>query len=372
MELVGKHVGEIIYAGIDVGYGLVKSYICKPGGADKRTLVMPSAVSSGRDRRYTEWSEEEMNSVPEVMVRIERQLDRMYVEICELATNTVNEYYLGRLALEEGKDTHYCWEEDKSNNDEAKALLLSQLALQQLIYSNGENSSTAVRLATGLPVGQFMQNKDKYILNYKGQYMVTFMSGPYKGKFVSLNILDNKPLPQAFGLFYDSLYDEKLQPINNIYLSGHTLVLDIGFRTVDYTLFYDGRMVEPLGTFEPGMNFIYKDIIEKLKSKDIVVEEKDVDACFLYKDGWLLTDKGIIDLKKQYASALKKLANRLNNEIPNRIGCDLAKVHKVLVGGGGGEQLFEYLTLDKKVLVDNPQSGNASGFLKNILKRLDK
>lgn len=372
MEIVGKKVRGVIYAGIDVGYGLVKSSICKPGGVNKETLVMPSTVATGKNRKMTEWSEGEIKLNLAGKSLASQQLDCMYIEIREGDKEKVNQYFLGRLALQEGKDTHYCWEVDKSNDNDAKALLLSQLALQQLIYSNGENSSTSVRLATGLPVGQFLANRDKYVKNYNGQYTVTFLAGPFEGKYVHLNIIDNKPLPQAFGLYYDSLHDDNLQPINNSYLSGHTLVIDVGHRTTDYSLFYEGKMVEPLGSFDSGMSDILKAIVQKLKDKNVEVEEKDIDTCFLYRDGWITTTEGDVDLKVFRTSAVKKLANRLNNEIPNRIGPDLAKVHKVLVGGGGGEQLYKYLTLDKMVLVDNPKGGNASGFLKNILKRLDK
>lgn len=60
MEIVGKKVRGVIYAGIDVGYGLVKSSICKPGGVNKETLVMPSTVATGKNRKMTEWSEGEI------------------------------------------------------------------------------------------------------------------------------------------------------------------------------------------------------------------------------------------------------------------------------------------------------------------------
>lgn len=370
METIGELISQgIMYAGVDVGYGLVKTMVSRPGGIDKKSLMMASAVATGTERGLTEFSEEAMN-LGKSNGLIEKQLDRMDVEICELATDKVGHYFLGRLALEEGEDTHYCWEKDKSVDEDAKALLLSQLALAQLMYSNGESCKITVRLATGLPVREFLNKKDSYAINYLGEYTVSFKSGPFKGKHCHLNIEVNRPVPQSFGIYYDTVYTDTFEVTDSNLLLGQTLVLDIGYRTVDYSMIYQGRIINPSDSFEPGMNDAYKTVSKNLKEKQgIVADEKEIQRSFLYNNGVLLKNKNEIGLNKSKDKAIKQLANQLNNEIQNRIGAHLDKVNRVLIGGGGGEELFDLLTLPNKEKVVNAQFGNASGFLKYIIKK---
>ncbi|MPN49347.1 hypothetical protein SDC9_196965 [bioreactor metagenome] len=40
----------------------------------------------------------------------------------------------------------------------------------------------------------------------------------------------------------------------------------------------------------------------------------------------------------------------------------LGKIHTVLVAGKVGELVYDYLQLENKVLIDDPQFGNATGF----------
>ena len=71
-----------------------------------------------------------------------------------------------------------------------------------------------------------------------------------------------------------------------------------------------------------------------------------------------------IDLKPLRDAAFKNLAKKISEEIKQTLQPVWDKLQVCLVGGGGGSALYEYLSIDKKQLVSQPQFGNASGFRK--------
>lgn len=53
----------------------------------------------------------------------------------------------------------------------------------------------------------------------------------------------------------------------------------------------------------------------------------------------------------------------------------LGKIHTVIVAGKVGEMVFEHLQLENKVLIEDPQFGNATGFrimAANLVNNLTK
>jgi len=59
---------------------------------------------------------------------------------------------------------------------------------------------------------------------------------------------------------------------------------------------------------------------------------------------------------------LNQLGTDISREVKKALKPMLGKIHTVLVAGKVGEMIFDHLQLDNRVLIPDPQFGNATGF----------
>jgi len=59
---------------------------------------------------------------------------------------------------------------------------------------------------------------------------------------------------------------------------------------------------------------------------------------------------------------LAQLATDISREIMKTLKPIAGRIHTILVAGKVGEMVYPYLNLENKILIDNPQFGNAEGF----------
>ncbi len=346
---------DILVAGADPGFGAIKLDI----GDTK--ILFPAVICDGNERIFSTLGKTELERGSD----LEKQIASLDVIVRNNSTGVERHYFMGSLAESlNPKEAHYCWDEDKSTDEEAMSLLIVGLALAQ------PYPKTNIYLGTGVPVKFYASLKDKYEAELKGSFAVTFLSGPYKGQTRSMNILRSRVLPQSYGVFIKETLCEDGTPINTKLFGGYVLAVDPGFRTTDIATFYDGIMLDPPNSFsiEKGLQWAYAGVAEKLKemtmdhANPIETDDKELDKIFRVNKGLYPWNNGAIDLNPVMKKMLSQLAADISREIMKTLKPMAGRIHTVLVAGKVGEMVYEYLNLHNKVLIDDPQFGNATGF----------
>lgn len=346
---------DILVAGADPGFGAIKLDI----GDIK--ILFPAIICNGNERIFSVLGKTE----PESGSDLEKQIASLDVIVKNNSTGVERHYFMGSLAESlNPKEAHYCWDEDKSTDEEAMSLLIVGLALAQ------PYPKTNIYLGTGVPVKFYASLKDKYEAELKGSFSVTFLSGPLKAQSRSMNILRSRVLPQSYGVFIKETLSEDGTPTNLKLFGGYVVVIDPGFRTTDIATFYDGIMLDPPNSFsiEKGLQWAYTGVAEKLKemtmehANPIETDDKELDKVFRVNKGLYPWSNGAIDLNPVMKKMLAQLAADISREVMKTLKPMAGRIHTVLVAGKVGEMVFEYLNLENKILIDDPQFGNATGF----------
>lgn len=346
---------DILVAGADPGFGAIKLDI----GDTK--ILFPAVICNGNERIFSTLGRTELERGSD----LDKQIASLDVIVKNNSTGVERHYFMGSLAESlNPKEAHYCWDENKSTDEEAMSLLIVALALAQ------PYPKTNIYLGTGVPVKYYAALKDKYEAELKGSFSVTFLSGPFKGQIRSMNILRSRVLPQSYGVFIKETLTEEGNPTNAKLFGGYVVVIDPGFRTTDIATFYDGIMLDPPNSFslEKGLQWAYAGVAEKLKEmtsdhpNPIETDDKELDKIFRVNKGLYPWNNGAIDLNPVMKKMLAQLATDISREIMKTLKPMAGRIHTILVGGKVGEMLFDYLNLDNKVLIDDPQFGNAAGF----------
>ncbi|MHB8124861.1 MAG: ParM/StbA family protein [Desulfitobacteriaceae bacterium] len=346
---------DILIAGGDPGFGAIKLDV-----GDTKVLF-PAVICNGNERIFSTLGNIPINRGS----NLENQIASLDVIVRNNATGVERHYFMGSLAESlNPNEAHYCWDEDKSTDEESTALLIVALALAQ------QNPKVNVYLGTGVPVKYYATLKNKYESELKGSFSVTFRSGPFEGQTRSLTILKSRVLPQSYGVYIKETLNEYGIPTSPKLFGGYVVVIDPGFRTTDIATFYDGVMLDPPNSFslEKGLKWAYTGVAEKLKEltgthdNPIETDDKELDKIFRVNGGLYPWNNGSINLNPIMKVMLNQLGTDISREVKKALKPMLGKIHTVLVSGKVGEMVFEDLMLDNKILVKDPQFGNAIGF----------
>jgi plasmid segregation protein ParM len=346
---------EILVAGADPGFGAIKL------DTGETKVLFPAVICKGNERIFSTLG----NSLISKGSDLETQISSLDVRVKNNSTGVERHYFMGSLAESlNPNEAHYCWDEDKSSDEEATALLVVALALAQ------KSPKVNVYLGTGVPVKYYASLKDKYEAELKGSFSVTFHSGPMKGLTRQLNILRSRVLPQSYGVFIKETLNEYGIPSSAKLFSGYVVVIDPGFRTTDIATFYDGVMLDPPNSFsiEKGLKWAYIGVAEKLKEltanheSQIETDDKELDKIFRVNGGLYPWNNGSINLNPIMKSMLTQLGTDISREVKKALKPMLGKLHTVLVSGKVGEMIYENIQLENKLLIEDPQFGNATGF----------
>ena len=359
-----KLFSDVFFAGVDIGFGATKDHFWHEDGFNE-TYIIPSIVAPGRDRMFARLSTGGKDPYNPKTSAAKNQLNFLDIDIQNLITGDTNSWFLGRLAIQEGKDQSYSWQDNKSNDAKSLALLVSQLAVAQTARMNGQSSYCKFYVSTGLPIKHYRSYADAYEKNITGKWKVTFKSGVWAGISCTLHIIGCRTYPQAYGIYNDQMIDLDGTLIHPELLDDYVLVIDPGTRTTEYALFKDGVMQDSYSdSIENGMSTALSLIQAKLKENGIIVKDYDIDLCFIEKDG-LLTRNGVeVDLNPIRKAALKEVASSINDELKKELKDVWDLISRTVVGGGTGELLFDQLNFPNKSLATSAQYGNASGYLK--------
>jgi len=335
--------------GSDLGYGFVKA-VCGRGPGEQ--VMFQSVVGKARPRN---------------LVTINTStLENLHVHI--EGPGIDGEYFVGDLARREAFDTSLTMDEDKVMHENTVVLLATSLALL------AKGAETEVDLVTGLPVSHYVKQRVALEQRLRGDYTVTFMSGPLQGQQRRLVIRSARVFVQAAGAVYSEILGDDgratgkpivLDDGRPVDLTDSKIgVIDVGFKTTDYVVLERMRWVDlESSSVNVGMNTIFRAVQRELNRRfnydlPLYNVESAVASGEIESAGKKYDVRPITEAAMQ--AIAKKILDSISADWQNR-----AALRAVLVAGGGGAALWGYLRhWDAMYLMPNAQMANALGYFK--------
>lgn len=333
---------------IDLGYGYVKGInqfanISHEGNS----CLFPSFVGPGHDR-----------SIAQMVNKDQKGLDYL---------NTIidgKQYFIGELAQNECRLGSVTLDDNKIKHDNTKILLATAAGL---LTPNKKQNNYSLHLATGLPYGDFNNQKNQLEKMLREvEINLEFLEGPRAGHKFSIKFDHITTFIQGLAVIYTS------NSISNLsqYEGENFLVIEPGYKTTEVI----GCSVEKgklkllsniCSTFDIGMN----NVIQML---DVEVQNRTKKRLStgklrkLYEKKKLTIDGTPYDFTNHIEES-KKIVGRMITDTTNAfLGEEKSFLTAVFVAGGGGVDLHPYLKEfhSNLELVKHAQFANSYGYMK--------
>lgn len=272
-------------------------------------------------------------------------------------------YFVGELAETQSRGRGFTLDQSQFLAQYAKILALTALA-------PFVDSGDPVRLVTGLPISFFRKHRDALTALLQSRHTITVVKPGGADREEKIVYIERvRVVPQPFGSMFDLMLNDIGKPASQRFVSEKIGIIDIGFRTADYTISDKTRYSERGSqSSDAGISSAYQAIANVLHEKSGV----SVELYRLY-DG---VSKGTIKIKgKSYdlsaivKAAFQQLATRIAQEV-NRLWADDWDIDAIVITGGGGATLAPYLQplLEGEVLPMSPEQdarlNNVHGYWK--------
>lgn len=322
--------------GIDLGYGFVKA---TDGKKDK---MFPSVVGQARTLRYTTEEGSEQNIIKNLNVSIDGQ-----------------EFFVGELANRQSDVVLFSLEENRMDEKITKVLLVTSLALL------AEGKTTNFNVATGLPVGFFVDTKQTLAQRFKGRHSIILRRHQKIEQEQLLIVNEVKVLPQPFGTLFDLILDYNGTLVDENLAASKIGIIDIGFRTTDYIVVDNMENIDRFsGSSNTALSTAYIIISEMLK-EEFKITKPIYQLDEIVRSGNIRISGKTYNLDEIKKHAFSVVADKLVTEI-NSLWVNKWELDTVFISGGGGVAIAEYLKpyFDNCIVVKEAQFANVYGFRK--------
>lgn len=199
-----------------------------------------------------------------------------------------------------------------------------------------------IRLVTGLPIGFFRRHRDTLTTLLQDRHELTVVHPDGRAEQRQIYVERVRVIPQPFGALFNLMLDDTGKVMAQRFTTEKVGVIDIGFRTCDYTIADRTRYSERgSASSESGISMAYTAVSQVLYERSGV----HIEVYKLYE----ASQRGSIkihgkryDLKPLLARALTQLATRVATEV-NRLWADDWDIDLIVVTGGGGAAMAPYL-----------------------------
>ena len=301
--------------GIDVGFGFTKA----TNGKD--TFIFKSIFGEDADIQF--WAD----------FGDDTPTDHIHVTI------DGKSYFIGDLAEQQSSVLHFTLDQEKLITDYVKIL---SLAVAGMFLDKSGAINVPINLVSGLPIGFFKQNHERFNELLTGHHSVTFHSQNGQETTKELHINKVRMLPQPLGSVLNLLMDDNGKIVNKTLANQKIGVVDIGFRTTDFTILDRLRYIDRGSrTMESGIAKGFSVIANKLREKCGV----SVELYRLYnaaETGSIKMRGNRVNFVKIRDEVYSQLAASIANDIDRLWAADW-DIDAIILTGGGCRDLAQYL-----------------------------
>lgn len=324
--------------GIDVGFGFTKAF----NGIN--SVIFKSLIGDPTDIQFSS-SIGDNTSASNLHVTLDNK-----------------SYFIGHYAEMQSNVREFTLDQNKLLSDFVKILAIT-------IAGVCCDDVSSVNVVSGLPVGFLKRDYKKFTESIKGRHEITFHNQNEKDVTKKIFIKNIHMIPQPIGSIFNLIMD------NNGHISNKALamqklgVVDIGFRTTDFSIFDHLQYVERSSTtMDTGIAKCFSVIANKLRKESGVNIE--LYRMFKFVESGVLKIKGreynISNLKKRvYTHAASAIAADLN-----RLWEDDWDIDSIILSGGGSMELAKYIQSQVEGNIipmaanDDARLNNVQGYLK--------
>ncbi|HEX4873216.1 MAG TPA: ParM/StbA family protein [Nevskiaceae bacterium] len=244
-------------------------------------------------------------------------------------------YFFGELAETQSRGRGFTLDPSHFLNQYARNLALAAISPY---VENG----APVRLVTGLPISFFRRHREALAALLQTRHVLTVVQANGAREEKQIVIERVRVIPQPFGSMFNLMLNDIGKATSQRFVAEKIGIIDIGFRTADYTVSDKTRYSERgSASTDSGISAAYTAIANVLQEKSGVNVE-------LYRLNEAVT-RGVIkikgkryDLTKIVEQAYQQLATRIASEV-NRLWSDDWDIDAIVITGGGGATLAPYL-----------------------------
>ena len=301
--------------GIDIGFGFTKAT------NGKETIIFKSIFGDASEIQF--WADFG-DSAP---------TDHIHVTI------DGKSYFVGDLAEQQSSVLNFTLDQERLISEYVRIFALT---VAGLFYKNNSMINVPINVVSGLPIGYFKHNHERFNEILSGHHRVTYHS--HNGCKNTREIYINKVrmLPQPLGSILNELMDGDGRIVNEELATQKVGVVDIGFRTTDFTILDHLRYIDRGSrTIDTGISKGFSVISSKLREKCGV----SVELFRLYKaaeEGTIKMRGHGFSFEKIRDQVYSQLAASIANEL-DRLWSDDWDIDTIILTGGGCRELAKYL-----------------------------
>ena len=301
--------------GIDIGFGFTKAT------DGRETIIFKSIFGDASEIQF--WADFGDSS----------PTDHIHVSI------DGKSYFVGDLAEQQSSVLNFTLDQERLISEYVRIFALT---IAGLFYKNNSTINVPINVVSGLPIGYFKHNHERFNEILTGHHRVTYHS--HNGNKSTREIYINKVrmLPQPLGSILNDLMDTDGRIINEELASQKVGVVDIGFRTTDFTILDHLRYIDRGSrTIDTGISKGFSVIAGKLREKCGV----NVELYRLYKaaeEGTIKMRGHGFSFEKIRDQVYSQLAANIANEL-DRLWSEDWDIDTIILTGGGCRELAKYL-----------------------------
>ena len=298
--------------GIDVGFGFTKAY------NGKNSIIFKSLIGDAIDIQYRSFLGGD-SSTSNIHITLEDK-----------------SYFLGSYAELQSSIHEYTLDQEKLLADFVKILAVTAAGICS-------DSSAPINVVSGLPVRYLKKSSKKLKEMIKGVHEITFHNKDGHDITKRINIDKIHVIPQPIGSIFNLLFDDQGKIKNREIKEQKLGVVDIGFRTTDFSIFDHLQYIERgSSTIDIGISRCFPVIADKLRQENNINIE--LFRMFKFIESEMIKFRGreynISNLKKRvYSHAASAIASDLNRMWENDWDID-----SIILSGGGSVDLSKYLS----------------------------
>lgn len=244
-------------------------------------------------------------------------------------------YFIGELAEAQSRGRGFTLDQSQFLAQYAKTLALTAIAP---FADNGE----PVRLVTGLPISFFRKHREALAALLQSRHTVTLVKPNGEREDKMLYIERVRVIPQPFGSMFNLMLNDIGKAASQRFISEKIGIIDVGFRTADYTISDKTRYSERGSqSSDAGISAAYQAIANVLLEKSGVA----VELYRLYDGvsrGSIKIRGKVYDISGLVRASFQQLATRIAQDV-NRLWADDWDLDAIVISGGGGAVLAPYL-----------------------------
>jgi len=297
--------------GIDVGFGFTKA----TNGKD--FIIFKSLFGEATDIQFR------------LSIGNVNFADNLHVTIDDQS------YFIGNFAEQQSSVRQFTLYQERLLTEFAKILALTAAGCINEKY-------VPMNVVSGLPIGYLKQFHQQFSKMLTGHHEVVYHQPDGSKISRKININKVRMMPQPLGSIFNLLMDDKGKIVNKELAKQKVGVVDIGFRTSDFSIFDQLRYIERGSTTtDTGISKSFGVISKKLREESGV----SIEIYRLYK----AVETGSIKIRgKEYN--ISKLRDQVFSHSAGVIANDIERlwaedwdIDTIVLTGGGSMELAPYL-----------------------------